>query len=188
LLGLGCPKQAFAKIATPRYKNFQASLDRPQKIKLKLKKKYDPEGMCYSKEKGYLLVSCKGDPEPESVKRNVFAFDLQKKKLLKKPFFTIDARKLNVYDPGKSFNPSGIAIHPKSHDIYMIGTRSLKLIIRLDSKGRKILGEKKLKGRVFKQPEGISFLKNGDLVLASEAQDNSQAKIFLMTYKAPCKD
>ena len=63
----------------------------------------------------------------------------------------------------------------------MLGSKSLKLIIRLDAKGKKILGEKKLPGSVFKQPEGIAFTKNGDLILASEAKNKSKAKIFKLT-------
>ena len=180
-------KTAYVLLAGKRaiyiYKNYRTSMVNPHKAKLKLDKKYDPEGMCFSKVNGCILVACKGDPEPKSSKRKVFAFDLQKKKLLKEPFFSINSKNLNAYQPGKTFNPSGIAIHPKTNDIYMIGSKSLKLIIRLDAKGRKILGEKKLQGKVFKQPEGITFIKNGDLVLACEAKDNSKAKIFKLTAK-----
>ena len=163
------------------YKNYRTSMANPRIVKLQLKKRHDPEGMCFSKENGTLLIACKGDIEPKSSIRKVFAFDLQKNKLLKKPFFTIDARELKAYQPGKTFNPSGIAIHPKTNDIYMIGSKSLKLIIRLDAKGRKLLGEKELKDKLFNQPEGISFLENGDLVLASEAGKKSKAKIFRLT-------
>ena len=164
------------------YNNYQTSMANPRTVKLQLKKKHDPEGMCFSKENGTLLIACKGDPEPKSSKRKVFAFDLQKEKLIKKPFFTINSRKLNAYQSGKTFNPSGIAIHPKTNDIYLISSKSLKLIIRLDTRGRKILGEKKLKGKLFNQPEGISFLKNGDLVIASEAGKKSKAKIFVTSH------
>ena len=153
----------------------------PRIVKLPLKKKHDPEGMCFSRKNGYILIACKGDLAPKRSKRKVFAFDLQKEKLLKKPFFTIDSRKLNAHQSGKTFNPSGIAIHPKTNEIYLIGSKSLKLIIRLDSKGKNILGEKKLKGRIFNQPEGITFLENGDLVIASEAGKKSKAKIFKLT-------
>lgn len=163
------------------HKNYRTSMAKPRIVKLQLKKRHDPEGMCFSKENGTLLIACKGDPEPKSSIRKVFIFDLQKNKLLKKPFFTIDSKELKAYQPSKTFNPSGIAIHPKTNDIYLIGSKSLKLIIRLDAKGRKILGEKDLKGELFNQPEGISFLENGDLILASEAGKKSKAKIFRLT-------
>lgn len=160
------------------YSNYQTSMANPRIVKLQLKNKHDPEGMCFSKEIGILLIACKGDPKPKSSKRKVYAFDLKKEKLLKKAFFTIDSRDLKSYQPGKTFNPSGIAIHPKTDDIYLIGSKSLKLIVRLDAKGREILGETVLEGGLFSQPEGITFLENGDLVLASEAGKQSKAKIF----------
>jgi uncharacterized protein YjiK len=165
------------------YKNYQTSMSNPSRVKLKLDKKYDPEGMCYSKNNGYLLIACKSYPEVKSKKRKVFAFDLKKKKLLKKPFFTINARKLKAYKPGKTFNPSGISIHPETNDIYLLGSKSLKMIIRLDENGSKILGEHKLKESFFSQPEGICFLKNGDLLIASEKNNHCRAKLFKLTAK-----
>lgn len=186
-------KTAYVLLAQRRaiyiYKNYKDSMAKPHKAKLKLNKTYDPEGMCFSEKDGCILVACKGDPDPKSLKRKVFAFDLQKKQLEKEPFFSINARKLKAFRAGKTFNPSGIAVHPKTHDIYLIGSKSLKLIIRMDAKGKKILGEQKLPGSVFKQPEGIAFTKNGDLFLASEAKNRknkknrTKAKIFKLSEK-----
>ena len=160
------------------YNNFKYSMTIAYKVKLNLDKKYDPVGMCYHRDSGCLIIACKGDPVSGSTKRKVFAFDIQKKKRLKKPFLTIDAKKFKAYKPGKTFNPSGIAIHPKTDEIYLLGSKSLKMIIRLDKNGGKVLEEYKLKDKIYSQPEGISFLSNGDLLLTTEKNKTNQARLF----------
>jgi len=69
------------------YKNYQTSMSNPFRIKLKLDKKYDPEGMCYSKNNGYLLIACKGDPEVKSTKKESLCLRFKKEKTVKKNIF-----------------------------------------------------------------------------------------------------
>ena len=77
----------------------------------------------------------------------------------------------------KTFNPSGIAIHPKTREIYLIGTSSLKMVIRLNKKGDKILNKKNI-NNIYGQPEGITFSDQGDLFISSEAKGGKKGKIF----------
>ena len=168
------------KCAIYEYKDFRASMKHPEKHPLKISEAYDPEGLGYDPKRKSLLVACKGSPHKKSPLRKVLRFDLRKGKCRPQLYFTIDGRKLRRRNSDKTFNPSGIAIHPKTRDIYMIGTKGLKLIVRLDKKGKRILGKKKLDKKIYTQPEGIAFSKKGDLFISSEGDEGSgkKAKIF----------
>lgn len=158
------------------YKNFKKSLKNFKQYKLPLGKGCNPEGLCYDSHNKCLLLACKDNPKKNSPIRSVFKFDLKDKKLSKKSYFTIDAKELSKHSK-KTFNPSGIAIHPKTREIYLISSKALKMIIRLNKTGSKILAKKTLNKKMFGQPEGIAFSKNGDLFIATEKKNNATAKI-----------
>lgn len=160
------------------YKGFRKSMKNPEKHNLKLHKEFDPEGMCYDKDNNSLLIACKGNPKKDSTVRNVFMFDLKRRKRKGKAYFSIDSKTLLGKSRNKTFNPSGIAIHPKTREIYLLSTRSLKMVICLDKRGEKLLGKKKLNKNKYRQPEGITFSASGDLYISSEAKDNKKARIF----------
>ncbi|MCK5697699.1 MAG: SdiA-regulated domain-containing protein [Gammaproteobacteria bacterium] len=157
------------------YKNFKHSMKHYKTYPLHLNKNSDPEGLCYDKHNQCLLVACKNG---KKTIREIFQFDLKKKKLNKKVYFTINAKKLSGSSSKKTFNPSGIAIHPKTREIYIISSQDLKMIIRLNKTGTKILSQKKLVATQFRQPEGITFSSKGDLYISSEAKNNKSAKLF----------
>jgi hypothetical protein len=165
-----------------RYGNFRKSMKNPKRSKLGLPKNCDPEGMCYDKNRKCLLIACKGSKDPGSTVREVFKFDVKKEEC-KKVCFTIDSNDLKSCRPGKQFNPSGIAVHPFTREIYMIGAKDIKLMVRLDMKGKKILGEEELNEHIFKQPESVAFSQNGDLFISTEAKDGKKAKIFKFSMK-----
>jgi uncharacterized protein YjiK len=170
------------KCAIYEYKNYVKSMKNPKKHKLNLNKSFDPEGMCYDKHNECLLVACKGNPIKESIIRKIFIFDLNRHVLKNKAYFTVDSNTLSDNSTGKIFNPSGIAIHPKTSEIYLIGSRSLKMIVCLDTKGDKILSKEKLKDSIFGQPEGITFSVEGDLLISSERKNSTSAEIFRFKY------
>ena len=61
--------------------------------------------------------------------------------------------------------------HPKTGDLYVIASVG-KLLVVLSKKG-KIKSVQRLNPDVFKQPEGICFMPNGDLLIANEARFKS---------------
>jgi uncharacterized protein YjiK len=161
------------------YTNFKKSMKNPKKHNLKLNKDFDPEGMCHDKDNNCLLIACKGSPKKDSTIRKVFMFDLNYNKRKNKAYFSIDSKTLTGKTSHKTFNPSGIAIHPKTREIYLIGTKSLKMIVCLNKKGKKILNKKKLKKATYGQPEGITFSAEGNLFISSEAKNDKKARIFM---------
>ena len=67
------------------------------------------------------------------------------------------------------FHPSGIAIHPQTDDIYIIGSKDIKMIVCYGMDGN-WKGAWELDKHHFLQPEGITFLNSGELVICSEGK------------------
>ena len=166
-----------------------------QKISTKLTKKNDSEGLGYDPFTGSLLIACKGDPSYNNnnyrASRAIYTFDLKKMKLSKWPEYFIDLDEvkdiikynkvsrfsiniLTFINPSKgdvSFQPSGIAVHPLSGNIYILGSVG-KLLLVVDPKGA-LLAINKLDPKIFLQPEGICFSQEGTMYISSEGGDGN---------------
>jgi uncharacterized protein YjiK len=142
-----------------------------------LKKSDDIEGLAYDAEKNVLLLASKGDPD-SSYARKVYAFDPINHTLNITPVFSVDPKEVNtLVEYGDSekhdyFSPSGIAVHPKTGDVYLIST-ALKRLVVLDKKSGKITDAVGLDKKIMPQPEGISFDKEGNLYLTSEGKGDA---------------
>ena len=154
---------------------------KPKKIETALSKKNDTEGLGYDPEKNWLLIACKEKPEINDKKlsgRAFYAYDLEKKKLKKKPLFTIGPKELkkfwesqNEHDYDKKrikFKPSAIAFHPISKDYYILSSVG-RMILVVDKEGG-IKASYPITPGVLGQPEGITFAPNGDMFISSEGE------------------
>lgn len=134
--------------------------------------KQDSEGLCYDKKNNRLLVAIKGVELDADDYKGIYAFDLGSKKMNKEPVFKIDLLNEVFESDGSgkkkkgSINPSGIAIHPITRDMYIVDGRNSKLLIT-DAEGA-IKKLYQLNNNEFAQPEGISFNNAGDLFIANE--------------------
>lgn len=145
-----------------------------ERFDLNLDKEYDPEGLCHDVEQHRLLIACKGSPVKGDSLRQIFAFDLQSEKKIKDPVMTIDSRDFLARKEGR-FHPSAIAIHPHSKDIYLIGTKEVKMIACYSSAGE-FKAASKLDKKLLVQPEGIAFTDSAELVICSEGSESSKGK------------
>ena len=157
-------------------------LSQVEEIRTKLKKANDVEGIGYDRRKNNLIIACKGDAslkKDQKLKgRAVYKFDLEEKKLSKKPKFRITKSDIKnflekhndfEYEENRiNFHPSGIALHPHQDLFYIIASTGKLLVIT--NRDGKIKGTAPLDPRLFGQPEGICFAPNGDLFIASEGQ------------------
>ena len=154
------------------------------KITTFLNEKDDSEGLCYDKENNQLLIACKRSPNKNKDLKHIYRFDLAGQELIKEPYLIINVE--DVYEMKKSgntqkkydkamhkmganntiFNPSGIAIHPFTNDIYIISAEGNTLVV-LDNLG-KIIHTIHLKKSLFKQPEGITFDSKGTMYISNE--------------------
>ncbi|MFO7613907.1 MAG: hypothetical protein R6W71_04630 [Bacteroidales bacterium] len=160
--------------------------------KTPLKGRNDAEGLAYDPLRHSLLIACKGEPFTDKRDgrrhRAVYRFDLETRQMDPEPFLLIDLDTLRSYqdlsaitlwgmevmayfnppEGDRIFAPSGIAIHPKTEDIYILGSVGKLLLV--------FSGEKELRAIVsldpgtFPKPEGICFSPDGTLYIASEGK------------------
>ena len=151
-----------------------------QKIKTDLSAKNDAEGLGFHDLSDDLLIACKEDPGTKKVdlkkSRSVYRIDLKDRDFKEKPKYVIEGKKFNDFlekkglskKKHKPFKPSGVAVHPKTKQIFLIGTVG-KLMVILDPDGD-IVDLIPLDPTIFWQPEGICFSPNGDLYISSEGK------------------
>ena len=159
--------------------------EKVRKFDTPLDEDFDVEGLDYYPKKDVLLLACKGYPGQGEVlknKKTVYAFHPKSEKLDMEPIFIIDPAEIkpgkvmrsdekveefiNPGKGGKTFQPSGIAVHPKTGDIYVISSVGKKLLI-LSPKG-KLLHVESLDYKYFDQPEGICFAPDARMYISSE--------------------
>lgn len=136
----------------------------------------DFEGLGYQSSNNRLLIVPK--EKLEKGKLFIFSYDLETREL-KTPFLITNetlkrfCKKNNIKCdiPKKKFpfEPSGIAEHPISKNIYIIASNGKTLCV-LSPTG-KLLHLQNLDETIYPQPEGITFFENGDLVIASEGEE-----------------
>jgi uncharacterized protein YjiK len=139
-----------------------------------LKKSNDVEGLAFDPWRNCLLLACKENPD-SLYNRDIWAFQMNTKTLDKTPLYSINPEEINNILPYAEnekrvfFSPSGIAVHPKTKDLYLVST-TLKRLVVLDYISGKIKYVYRLDKKLLPQPEGISFDAAGNLFLASEGK------------------
>ncbi len=135
---------------------------------------HDIEGLCYDPGRDALLLVCKEDPDRDTL-RCVMAFDLKTKQLLPNPVYSVKPSEIARMSPNgpedkdNFFSPSGIAIHPKTNDVYILSSAKKRLVV-LDYQTGKLKHIGTLDKKVLPQPEGIAFDPKGSLYLSSEGK------------------
>lgn len=147
--------------------------------KLGLHKGQDPEGLCHDVKRNRLLIACKGSSKKKERTRDIYAFNLQSMQMDHSPILAIDSQDF-LTDPEETFNPSGIAIHPQSDVLYIIGSKGVKMIACYELDGY-CKGAWRLNENQFIQPEGIALLQSGELVISSEGKKGKKAKILVFS-------
>jgi uncharacterized protein YjiK len=131
----------------------------------------DVEGLCFDEKNNRLLLACKGVTDSFNVRR-FMVFDLKTNKFDEKPAFSLDPcdveKMIAGGKKGKPFSPSGIAIHPKTGDFYVISSVG-KVLAVLSSEGV-LKAAIKLDKELLPQPEGITFAPDGTLYISTEGK------------------
>lgn len=156
------------------------------------------EGLCYLDETNSLLIACKGKSTIQTNKpsnRLIYSFNLTTHKLEVKPYLELDRSELTAFAQNHHFNfakrktkndkvteipfkinPSEIAIHPISKDIYILSATDYCLFIY--SKDKKLKHIESLDKTMFNKAEGLSFLANGDLLISNEGKLRKADMLF----------
>ena len=178
-----------------------------EKYNLFLSRENDVEGLCYDPSKNLLLMACKGVPasgesfEIIRYKKVVYGFDLSTNDIDSMPVYNIQLDGIqkcihtssaiknteelkacfSYEEEDMNFNPSGIAIHPQTQNVFLLSSAG-KTIIVLNYEGEVIYVER-LNKKIHRQPEGIAFDKDGTLYISNEGGKDKPAKIYRFNYK-----
>ncbi|WP_082780362.1 SdiA-regulated domain-containing protein [Rufibacter sp. DG15C] len=150
-----------------------------------LTSEHNVEGLGYDQKNNRLLLAIKGQEANSATYKGVYAFDLSSKKLSKDPVFKLDLKDPLLFQKkqkslSKVWQPSEIAIHPVSGDIYLTEASNPQLFI-LHQDG-KIKNRFALSKSEFYKPEGIAFSPSGDLYISNEGK-NDAGNILKVTLK-----
>jgi len=182
--------------------NFKSKKPVVTEHKYLISKSFDIEGLAHDAKHNRLLVACKENKEgtdQSKFHKRIYSFDLDKKTFDSTPVFNISLdqfrifldkyngiqnfKKINAFfdAEGKklALAPSALAIHPLTGNLYLSSSIG-KLLIVLDPNGQ-LLHISKLSKKIFRQPEGICFDKDGTLFVASEGK-GGDAKIQQFQY------
>lgn len=152
-----------------------------EKIKTGLKKENNTEGLCYDPVTQMLLIACKDDPGVPDQKKStkaVYQFNMSQNKLIDQPFLLIHKKDFeSVTDEKLDFFPSAIAVHPVTHDLYLLSTRDNKCMAVYSHDG--ILKSLQFIDKdLMPQPEGICFSPEGKLYISSEGKKGEAGNLF----------
>lgn len=125
--------------------------------------KTEVEGLAYDPESDRLMIAVKeGGKKTDKV---VYMYDL-KSKVLYQGLILKDKALEEAGIDAKKFKPSGLAVHPKTGELYFLTSVGKRLVV-VNRKGR-IVASEALDPKLFRQPEGICFAPDGTLYIASE--------------------
>ncbi|HKR05560.1 MAG TPA: hypothetical protein VJY62_13075 [Bacteroidia bacterium] len=136
-----------------------------------LEVKDDTEGICYDAKNQRLLISLKASGDALPGTKNIYAFSLVSHKLSDAPVFTINTND-TIFEMGSGgkrkdlFQPSEIAMHPKTGELYFTGGTNSSLLIL--NNAAKIRFYTLLNPADFPQPEGIAISPIGDVYISTE--------------------
>lgn len=162
-----------------RYTNKKEA--KTKKYETALSSKNDTEGLGYDPHNHRLLIACKEEEDIKNINakgKAIYAFDLTKKELIKKPVFEVSAGKMDdffeanrdyKYDKDRiKFEPSAIAYNPLDGYYYLLAATG-KMLVVLHPDGA-IKATYPIAPRILSQPEGISFSPEGHLYISSEGE------------------
>ena len=150
-----------------------------EKIKTGLSKDNNTEGLCFDPVTRQLLIACKDNPGTgvDSAKA-VYSFNIEKSQLSEKPFMVIHPKDFKfITGDDLSFNPSAIAVHPITHDIYILTTRDNKGLAVFTYDGV-LKSYQSIDKELMEQPEGICFNPQGKLIISSEGKKGDPGNLF----------
>jgi uncharacterized protein YjiK len=138
------------------------------------------EGIC--NHKGYMYIACKDAQLNQDItRRTIYRSKISNPDLIE-PYLEINTSmmtqfiKTNYPESGITeviFNPSAIAFHPITNQLYILSATE-RFIAIYDQ--QKLVNIIPLPAQDFYKPEGISFYTNGDMLISSEGDKNGFIK------------
>jgi uncharacterized protein YjiK len=159
--------EVFVLKSNGRVKGFKIGLPFEREIDCTNPDVIEYEGLAYDPKTKHLLLAAKERVKDKDDKKMIYAYDFKKKVLFKN--IAIPEEQVIDNVNGKEFKPSGIAVHPKTGQIFIIASTGKKLLVLAEDGRKEALIS--LNPKTFRQPEGICFSPEGDLFISSEGKD-----------------
>ncbi|MEP6711579.1 MAG: SdiA-regulated domain-containing protein [Ferruginibacter sp.] len=149
-----------------------------------LSKINNTEGLCFDPVSQNLLIACKEDAAEEAEKKStraIYQYNIAGDSLLTKPFMLIHKKDFKELTGEKeSFYPSAIAVHPITHDIYILSSKETKCMAVFTHDG--VLKNFQLINKdLLIQPEGMCFSPDGILYISTEGKLGGAGYIYQFT-------
>ncbi|MEQ8243724.1 SdiA-regulated domain-containing protein [Fulvivirga sp.] len=131
------------------------------------------EGLGYLN--GTLLIAAKGDGQIDGIeKKGKGIYKLEEAKarsllFIEKRDLEKFIEKRDHFNSMRDFDPSAIAVHPLTSDIYILSADHVLVVYDGELKLKEVV---KLDKKIFYQPEGICFSPQGQLFISSEGGQN----------------
>jgi hypothetical protein len=129
-----------------------------------------------------LIMLCKDCVADDKNSLSAWAFDLSTLKFSPKPCYVIDVRKIEDLMGQKKvkFKPSAAAINPATGKLFIISSIN-KVLVVADQSG---IPEEvhRINRTLYKQPEGMTFTPDGDLLISNESADVGAANILIYKF------
>lgn len=141
----------------------------------------DFETLYYDADRKALIMICKNCEADDKNTVSAYAYYPDSIGFDNKPVYTInaaDVAKLSEQKTSK-LQPSGAAIHPITHKLYILSSASNQLVVA-DLNG-KVDSVYELAKSLFPQPEGITFRKDGTMLISNEGV-SSKATILQFAF------
>jgi len=123
----------------------------------------DAEGLGFGEARNRLLIACKAGGEESGGRRAIYSFDLERMALDAQPAFVIAPEHV---EGERKLAPSARAVHPVTgHVVVLSSAREVLVALAPDGTVADVWDWTEAG---FEQPEGLAFLPNGDLFIASE--------------------
>ncbi len=125
------------------------------------------EGLAYDASQQVLLLMCK-NARREDLKEHlvIYHWPIDVKQLNEDAHIVIPVIEFARHIDEKEFQPSGIEKHPVSGNYFVVAAR--QRAIAEVTPGGQVVGVKPFPDQLHRQPEGITFAKDGALIIADE--------------------
>jgi hypothetical protein len=149
------------------------------------KENFPTSGICFHEStKRLFLLSEVKELEEGQISCFLYAFNLNKRQFKEDPLFEINTSAIETFAlnnnlplpkktlsfdgdslEGLSFNPSAIAVHPKTNEIYVLSTDDRSLVVF--NQFGEVMNFTTLNAVLFSKPTGMTFQDNGDLLITN---------------------
>lgn len=145
------------------------------------KKVNEFESLYFSADSGKIVLLCKQCEEDKKTVLSSFFLNDSSNTIDK--YLTMETAPLyqKMGSQKEKIKPSAAAVHPITKDLYVLCSVNKILFIQ-DEKG-KIKEVINLNPKIYKQPEGMCFTPQGDLIISNEVYLEGYATLLLLKYK-----